>query len=228
LILADSQVTGPSGTGLVQSLQEAGRSACPKILMLRYSEQKNGLDRYLQPGVAACLIKPIRRMELKAALLAALGARLGSVEPVPAAPPEPPAPAEQKTAVPLRILLAEDNPVNQRVARALLQRWGYTVSCANNGIEAVRLLDEQTFDLVLMDVQMPEMNGFEATAAIRAREAGTGQHLPVIAMTAHAMKGDRENCLQAGMDAYVSKPIKPDLLAETIESMRSGMVQKAS
>ena len=106
------------------------------------------------------------------------------------------------------ILVAEDNVVNQRLALRLLEKRGHNVMVVANGREALRVLDQQKFDVVFMDVQMPEMDGFEATAAIRAREQSLGGHLPIIAMTAHAMKGDRERCLQMGMDGYISKPIR--------------------
>ncbi len=124
---------------------------------------------------------------------------------------------------PLRILLAEDNPVNQRLALKLLEKRGHTVLVANNGREALEVLERarwEGFDAVLMDVQMPEMDGLEATANIRARERATGRHLPIIAMTAHAMKGDRERCLEAGMDGYVSKPVRAADLLEEIERLK--------
>jgi CheY-like chemotaxis protein len=117
---------------------------------------------------------------------------------------------------PLRILLAEDNEVNQRLAVRMLEKQGHSVTVARNGVEALAELERQPFDLVLMDVQMPEMGGFEATAALRSKESGSGPRLPVVAMTAHAMKGDRERCLAAGMDGYVSKPIEARRLAEEI------------
>jgi PAS domain S-box-containing protein len=116
----------------------------------------------------------------------------------------------------LRILLAEDSLVNQKLAMALLTRMGHTVRIANNGREAVELSRSEPFDVVFMDVQMPEMDGFEAAAAIRAREQGTGRHLPIVALTAHAMKGDREHCLEAGMDDYLSKPVRAAEIAATL------------
>ena len=110
---------------------------------------------------------------------------------------------------PLRFLLAEDSVVNQKLALALLKKWGHSGTVANNGKEAVELVARESFDVVLMDVQMPEMDGLEATRQIRQSEVGTDRHLPIIAMTAHAMKGDRELCIESGMDDYVSKPVRP-------------------
>ena len=119
----------------------------------------------------------------------------------------------------LEVLVAEDNVVNQRVAARILEKRGHRVVVAANGREALETLEDRTFDLVLMDVQMPELDGFEATAALRKRESATGGHIPVVAMTAHAMKGDRERCLEAGMDAYVSKPLQTSQFLEVVESM---------
>ncbi len=119
----------------------------------------------------------------------------------------------------LRLLLAEDNAVNQRLAVSLLEKRGHQVVVAGNGREALAALDGTPFDAVLMDVQMPEMDGFEATAVIRAREEATGAHLPIIAMTAHALKGDRERCLEAGMDGYVTKPLRPQELFRVLEGL---------
>jgi two-component system, sensor histidine kinase and response regulator len=141
---------------------------------------------------------------------------------------------EQKGAIPLitryslrdarepsssrRVLLAEDNLVKQRLASRKLEKRGHSVVVAGNGLEALEALEKESFDLVFMDVQMPEMDGFEATAAIRKGERGTGIHLPVVALTAHAMKGDREKCLAGGMDGYLSKPIRPLELDELLQS----------
>ena len=119
----------------------------------------------------------------------------------------------------IRVLIAEDNIVNQRLALRLLEKKGYDAAVADNGLTALALLADQKFDLVLMDVQMPEMNGFEATAAIRQQEEITGKHIPIIAMTAHAIKGDEERCLAAGMDGYVSKPIRPEDLFSLIAKL---------
>jgi CheY-like chemotaxis protein len=119
----------------------------------------------------------------------------------------------------LNILLAEDNRVNQVVATRILEKMGHTVTIANNGAEAIALLAHRIFDLVLMDIQMPQMDGFAATKRIRTQEAQTDSRLPIIAMTAHAMKGDRERCLEAGMDGYVSKPITAAELQSAIANV---------
>jgi CheY-like chemotaxis protein len=192
-------------------------------MMLTSSDQIGDAERCRQLGVHSYLIKPIRRTEL----LNAISRALASPEPVPqraaktsdGVAPSPMAANTGSLAVAqatpkLRILVAEDNPINQYLATRLLQGEGHTVEIAPNGREAVRMHTEAKFDLILMDVQMPEMDGFEATREIRAEERATGEHIPIIAMTAHAMKGDQERCLAAGMDLYVSKPVrKTDLLA---------------
>ena len=121
--------------------------------------------------------------------------------------------------LPLRILLAEDNVVNQRLACRLLENHGDIVVVANNGVQLLETLERQSFDLILMDAQMPQMDGFEATAAIRRMEEATLGHIPIIAMTAHAMVGDRQRCLEAGMDGYIAKPVHAHELFGTIETV---------
>jgi CheY-like chemotaxis protein len=128
---------------------------------------------------------------------------------------------------PVKVLVAEDNVVNQRVAFGLLTKRGHTVTVANNGREALAALEREAFDLVLMDVQMPEMGGLEATAAIRQREAATGAHVRIVAMTAHVMTGDRELCVAAGMDGYLSKPIDPRMLFAVVEQGAAGTAAPA-
>jgi two-component system sensor histidine kinase/response regulator len=123
-----------------------------------------------------------------------------------------------KDRTPLRVLLAEDNLVNQRLVAMLLERRGHTVTIAANGRLAVQALERDRYDVVLMDVQMPEMGGFEATAVIREKERRAGGHIPIVALTANAMKGDSERCLSAGMDAYIAKPIRSSELFDAIES----------
>jgi two-component system, sensor histidine kinase and response regulator len=117
---------------------------------------------------------------------------------------------------PLQILLVEDNPINQKVATSILQKAGHFVTLAGNGKEALQQINGHDFDLVLMDIQMPEMDGLEATVAIRVLEQQTGEHIPIVALTAHAMKGDRERCLEAGMDGYVTKPVQAAILFQAM------------
>jgi CheY-like chemotaxis protein len=168
-------------------------------------------------GVTHHLTKPVDQRELLAAIGRALTRVQGSRPPLP--PSMMPADLPDRR---LRVLLAEDNVVNQRLAASLLGRRGHKVTIAANGREALDALERNAFDVVLMDVQMPEMGGFEATAAIRERERTTGGHLPVIAMTAHAMKGDRERCLAAGMDEYLTKPLDSRKLCDLVERMADG------
>ena len=162
--------------------------------------------------MAGYLTKPITQPELWDAILAALAA--------PAASGRRPSlvtrHALRESRRHLHILLAEDNLINQKVAAGMLEMQSHTVVVVGDGRQAVAALEREAFDLVLMDVQMPEMDGFEATTRIRERERGTGRHVPIIALTAHAMKGDREKCLQAGMDGYVTKPILAQDLFTTI------------
>jgi CheY-like chemotaxis protein len=126
---------------------------------------------------------------------------------------------EQRIKPALDILLVEDNPVNRKLAQRVLEKEGYRVVAADNGVAALKTLERKHFDLVLMDVQMPRMDGIETTVAIRNRERITGEHIPVVALTAHAMAGDRERCLKAGMDGYLIKPIQPAMLLEAIERL---------
>jgi len=159
------------------------------------------------------LTKPIRQLELLDAARTALGAK--SRVQMSAAPGQLDNMAKDDR--PLKILLAEDNLVNQRLALRLLQKRGHKVTLAQNGREALATLQNEAFDLALMDVEMPEMDGLTATAAIREREKASGKRLPIVAMTAHAMRGDEERCLAAGMDEYISKPVNADKLSQIIE-----------
>jgi CheY-like chemotaxis protein len=170
-------------------------------------------------GITSHLTKPVKQAELWKAILAALGQddiergarRAGSAAPALAAAPAP------RSA--LHILLAEDNPFNQKLALGLLGKEGHSVVVVNNGAEAVAALEREPYDLILMDVQMPEMDGFQATRLIRESEAARGRRTPILAMTAYAMKGDRERCLEAGMDGYVSKPIRARELFDAIAAV---------
>jgi CheY-like chemotaxis protein len=126
---------------------------------------------------------------------------------------------QEQAATPLHILLAEDNLVNQKVATGALRKRGHSVVVAVNGREAIQALEREPFDFILMDVQMPVMDGFEATAAIRDREKSSGKHIPILALTAHAMKGYERACLDAGMDGYISKPIQPSRMFQIAEGI---------
>jgi CheY-like chemotaxis protein/HPt (histidine-containing phosphotransfer) domain-containing protein len=162
-------------------------------------------------NIAAHLLKPIAQSALQRAILTALGhtSADGAGDSVKRHRP-------QLTAQNLRILVAEDNPVNQKVVVRMLEKLGHLPTIAHNGQEALSLLEAEVFDFVFMDVQMPEIDGLTATRRIRAHETQTGSHIPIIAMTAHAMKGDKERCLEAGMDGYLSKPISSQRIGEAI------------
>ncbi len=222
LLVTDVHMPVMDGFAFVEALQGSPYISRSAIVMLTSAEHRGDKVLSRQFGVSAYLSKPIRREELRRALTGALA----DLSPAPAEAPQKSAvevkgptwraPLKSATA-PLRILLTEDNLINQRVAATLLQREGHEVFIANNGVEALRAFEERPFDLILMDVQMPQMDGLEATAAIRRREKARGGHIPIIAMTAHAMADDRERCLAAGMDSYVSKPIDIRTLLETID-----------
>jgi signal transduction histidine kinase/DNA-binding response OmpR family regulator len=220
VILADVQMPLTDGFSMAAAITADPSLAGPRIVMLTSAGQPGDAARCRQLGVAGYLTKPINRTELRDALAQAL-----SIEPSNSNPVNPPPLVTRHSLREARaggrILVVEDNAVNQLVARRLLEKGGHLVTVAGNGREALEVLTNASFDgfaCVLMDVQMPEMDGFEATAAIRERERRTpGVHLPIIAMTAHTMKGDAERCLAAGMDAYVSKPIQPDELFDVIQ-----------
>jgi CheY-like chemotaxis protein len=170
-------------------------------------------------GVSAYLMKPVRRAELRAAITKAMRAPpLGGNENEQALPVSQVALRVAPASLRSRILLAEDNVVNQRLAARILEKAGHSVLIVSNGREAIAALQGETIDLVLMDVQMPEMDGFEAARAIRKDEIGNKKHIPIIAMTAHAMTGDRDRCLAAGMDGYIAKPIRAQDLLSLVEN----------
>jgi len=211
LVLSDAHMPEIDGFTLAEQIGEDPHISSTIVMMLTSGDRPEDIARCEQRGIAAYLLKPVKQSELFDAIMLALGVTAAEEELISTAVPQP------RPFGPLQILLAEDSLVNQKLAVALLERHGHTVVVANNGREAVAALESRPFDLVLMDVQMPEMDGLEATEAIRAREKRTGDHVPVIAMTAHALKGDRERCLEAGMDDYVSKPIHAAQLLDTME-----------
>jgi CheY-like chemotaxis protein/nitrogen-specific signal transduction histidine kinase len=207
LVLTDMHMPGMDGFALVERIRERPELSTATIMMLTSAGHRGDAARCHELGVSAYLLKPIRQSELREAVARVLGAR------------------EQRGAIPLitrfslhdarepaaslRVLLVEDNAVEKR---------GHSVVVAGNGLEALEALEKESFDLVLMDVQMPVMDGFEATAAIRKKEGGSGIRVPIVALTAHAMKGDREKCLAGGMDRYLTKPIRPQELDELLEN----------
>jgi two-component system, sensor histidine kinase and response regulator len=216
LILTDMNMPDMNGFEMIERIRQMPELSTATIMMLTSTGHRGDAARCQKLGVAAYLLKPIRQSELREAIARVLGAR------------------QQEGAIPLitrfslhdareqeaslRVLLAEDNLVNQRLAVRLLEKRGHRVAVAATGKEALAALEKASFDLVLMDVQMPEMDGLEATVAIRQKERASGAHQPIIALTAHAMKGDREKCLAAGMDGYLTKPIRPRELDQLLES----------
>jgi CheY-like chemotaxis protein len=215
IVLTDVNMPEVDGFDFAELVRkEDAKLGKPSILMLTSGDRPGDLARSRKIGVAAYLMKPVKQSELFDAIATALGVATAEDE-SSASATEPPAQSLQ----PLRILLAEDSHVNQKLAVGLLQKQGHTVVIANNGQEAITAWETQSFDLILMDVQMPLMDGCDATCAIRAKEVETGGHIPIIAMTAHAMKGDREHCLKSGMDDYISKPIRARQLIETIATV---------
>jgi PAS domain S-box-containing protein len=211
LMLVDIEIHQLDGTTPLQRIRTACSARCPIVTMSGSLDHATDVQEHHELGVEAHLMKPVEESRLQGALAVALGVKKADrAEALPG-------PAEQVEPVgELNILLAEDSYFNQRLAIGLLQKRGHHVDVAGNGEQALRMADEKDFDLVLMDVEMPEMDGLEATRAIRRREQTTGTHLPIVAMTAQAMKGDRERCLAAGMDDYVSKPIRARHLFEVI------------
>jgi signal transduction histidine kinase/DNA-binding response OmpR family regulator len=216
LVLVDAQMPRMDGFALTRLIKRSPPLTTPAVVIMTSSGKPNDAALCREAGADAHLAKPVTRRGLCRALHEALrpGSQPAASNPASVAPCGDA--AERTELRPLKILLAEDNGVNQRVASGLLEKRGHAVAVACNGREAIDLFDEQAFDLVLMDLQMPEVDGFEATAAIRAREKATGHRIPILAMTAHAMKGDKERCLEAGMDGYVTKPIKPAALLAAI------------
>jgi PAS domain S-box-containing protein len=225
LMLLDVCMPEMDGFALAAQIRQRPELAGTAVILLTSGGQPDDAARCRELGISRCLMKPVRQSDLQRALFDARqnSAAAGPQVSLPALPPRglsAPRAAEQAPGhARLRILLVEDNAVNQTLAVRLLEKQGYSVAVVNNGREALDALAEGHFDVVLMDVQMPEMDGLEATAAIRARERLTNTHLPIVAMTAHAMQGDRERCLAAGMDGYVSKPLKPADLFAAIEDV---------
>jgi len=220
LVLLDGQMPKMDGFAVAEEIRKDPELAGTTIVMLTSAGQQGDGARCKALGIAAYLMKPIRQIELLEAILAVVGMPADREDQLHVVTRHSLRESRRK----LRILLAEDNKVNQLVAARMLGKRGHTVVIAGSGREALAALNEpgsDRFDLILMDVQMPDMDGFETTGIIRANEKTSGAHLPIIAMTAHAMKGDKERCLAAGMDGYTSKPIEVEQLFATIDSVLS-------
>lgn len=221
VVLVDTQMPEMDGFRLAEEIQKAAASPGAVIMMLASGGQRGDAARCRELGVSAYLTKPLRQTELRDAICSLLE-RSKSSEQAAAPLVTRHTLREARTAERrLKILLTDDNPINQQLETRMLEKWGHQVVVAGNGREALLELEKQSFDVVLMDIQMPEMDGVEATSVIRRKEALTNSHLPIIAVTAHAMKGDRERYLAAGMDAYVTKPIHTEQLFEALRAVTS-------
>src|SRR5579863_557123 len=219
VVITDLHMPDMDGFALAEKIRSTREFNSIPVLMLSSGARGDEAARCRQMGIAAYLTKPVRPSELLDALLDALAKNGETRESFPAA--QRPVPEGRKG---LKILVAEDNLVNRTLAMRLLEKHGHTIVVAENGREALEVLEREKVDAVLMDLQMPEMDGFEAIRTVREREKTTGGHLPIIALTAYAMKGDRERCLEAGADDYVTKPIRPPDLFAALDRVASAFV----
>jgi two-component system sensor histidine kinase/response regulator len=222
LVLLDVNMPDMDGFDVAEEIAARPELSGAAIIMLTSSGEYTDQARCGELGIGGCLTKPVYAADLLTAIERAIGPKMSAAAAPTAVRSKAgmlPMGAEVRRS---RILLVEDNVVNQQVASGLLTRRGHHVTVAPNGREALARLDRETFDLVLMDLQMPIMDGIDATVAIRERERGTSQHIRIVAMTAHAMRTDRERCLAAGMDGYLSKPIDPRMLFAVVEQDGDG------
>ena len=204
LVVLSIHMAGMDGFALTQRIRANPRISGTNIALLTTCFQRGEADRCRDLGVSAYLVKPVGELEL----LEAIGRMSQTASRMEAGPDQTPRQPVQNGEPRLRFVVVDDNPVNRLVATRMIENRNHTVKAASNGLEALEMLEREDFDCMLIDVQMPIMDGLEATAAIRNKERTSGGHLPIIAMTAHAMSGDRERCLAAGMDDYLAKPIK--------------------
>jgi len=213
LALIDARMPEMDGFTLAEHIKQNPNFASTLIMMLSSAGIRGDAIRCRKLGISAYLTKPVKQSDLLDAIMLALGTSLKEKDYTPLITRHSLRESRQH----FRILLAEDNVINQKMAVHILEKQGNTVKVACDGHEVLSAMERESFDLILMDVQMPKMDGFEATAIIREKEKKTGTHIPIIAMTAHAMKGDRECCLDAGMDDYTAKPLKSEELLKTID-----------
>jgi CheY-like chemotaxis protein len=207
LVLLDQLMAGLDGFEVLRHVRGQASLRDTPIMMLTSGDQSTARAKCVELGVATCLLKPVKPSLLLQSVRQLLS--------MPAA--RAPAPAGRPFQAQLHILLAEDNRVNQKVASSMLEKAGHRVVVADNGAEAVAKWRQGDFDLILMDVQMPDVDGFEAARRIRLEEQTSGGHVPIIAVTAHAMAGDRDRCLEVGMDDYLTKPIRREELLDLLE-----------
>jgi CheY-like chemotaxis protein len=212
-VLLDGQMPDMDGFSLAERVRNDPSLVGSTIMMLTSAGQMGDAARCTELGIAAYLVKPIRHADLLSAICAIVDQSLASAAGTSLVTQSTLRASRQRC----RVLLAEDNLVNQRLAVRLLENRGFEVTVAGDGKEALTEIERNSFEVILMDVQMPNMDGLEATAAIRERDKLTNSHTRIIAMTAHALKGGEEQCIAAGMDAYVSKPIRSDEFYETID-----------
>jgi len=223
LVITDMIMPVLDGFQFVETIREKKWKNEPVIMLLTSVGRRGDAARCRELGIACYLTKPVRQSELLDAVKSALGVVQKSKSPRTLLTRHSlredrhRQPATTRPGKKLNILIAEDNPVNQTLMIRILEKMGFSATVVENGTRAVEAVEKTSFDLILMDVQMPEMDGFEATKAIRRKEKHTGKHIPIIALTAHALKGDRERCLESGMDDYLTKPIRKEALAEAIQ-----------
>jgi signal transduction histidine kinase/CheY-like chemotaxis protein len=218
IILLDVNMPDMDGFAVAEEIKHDKEFKDAIILMLSSSELANETQRCHELGIDLYLVKPIKQSELLKAITQVLNSHLAP-HVQPAADPKQ---ARKKSSKSLRILLAEDNPINRKLAVKIFEQWGHQVQVAEDGTQALEHFQTNTFDMIFMDIQMPKMGGIEASQAIRTLEKATGSHVPIIAMTACAMKGDYERCIEAGMDGYIPKPIRIDHVYDIIERSIEG------
>ncbi len=225
LVILDLLMPEMDGFGVVEKIRAQDELNETKIMLLTSAGQRGDASKCRNLGVDAYLTKPIKQSLLLDAVMYSIGIKKAEDDKEPHLVTRYTIEEDKRRS---RVLLVEDNPTNQKLAQRLLEKRGFTVTTADDGAQALELFEKQEFDLILMDVQMPNMDGFETTEAIRSIEEGSDKHVAIIAMTAHALKGDEERCLTAGMDGYLAKPIKPAELMSTIEKHCAGASSKQS
>ena len=225
LVLIDMQMPGMDGVETLSAIRGEPLTQDVKVVVLTSMGRRNEINRVNELGGSGYLLKPIKQTQLREMLDMVLGPTMSEAQREEnrrrsASRLQPPLPMRS-----LRILLAEDNEINQKMTRVMLTRQGHTVDLASNGTEVIEAYNRTRYDLIFMDVQMPEMDGFEAARAIRDLEDGV-RHTPIIAMTAHALHGDRQRCLDAGMDDYISKPLEPRKVFQAIDRWAFGVAPR--